>query len=151
MKLFECIIDDDEQGVFKAFLAAKNKKELTENFIDVGRFDKVTDVTDVYLVPESVVLLREHLSEKGWGQAETEIICSLVAEHIKERDENKQNGYLVEEYFAEKARIAQESDKTLETILSRSYNNFDQYEEVNNIMDLDVAKVIIKRLLDKIN
>lgn len=91
MKLFECIIDDDEQGVFKAFLAAKNKKELTENFIDGGRFDKVTDVTDVYLVPESVVLLREHLSEKGWGKAETEIICSLVAEHIRERDEKIRN------------------------------------------------------------
>lgn len=26
---------------------------------------------------------------------------------VKERDENKQNGYLAEEYFAEKARIAQ--------------------------------------------
>ena len=93
MKLFECIIDDDEQGVFKAFLAAKNKKELTENFIDGGRFDKVTDVTDLYLVPESVGLLHEHLSQKGWGKAEIEIICRLVEEHIRERDEKIRNKY----------------------------------------------------------
>ncbi|MFR3656680.1 MAG: hypothetical protein ACLTWK_00160 [Eisenbergiella sp.] len=86
MKLFECIIDGEE-GVFKTFLTAKNKKELTENYVDGGRFEKITDVTDEYLIPESVDLLRDHLSRMGWGKAETKIICSLVAEHIRERDE----------------------------------------------------------------
>lgn len=93
MKLFECIIDDG-QDVFKTFLTAKNKKELTENYVDGGRFEKITDVTDEYLIPESVDLLREHLSRMGWGKAETAIICGLVEEHIRERDEKiRKNGY----------------------------------------------------------
>lgn len=92
MKLFECIIDGEE-GVFKTFLTAKNKKELTENYVDGGRFEKITDVTDEYLIPESVDLLREHLSQKGWGKAETAIICRLVEEHIRERDEKIRNKY----------------------------------------------------------
>lgn len=31
--------------------------------------------------------------------------------------------------FAEKARITQEADNALETILSKDYDTFDQYEE----------------------
>ncbi len=53
--------------------------------------------------------------------------------------------------FAEKARISKEADETLEEILSKRYDNFDQYEQVSKINDLEVAKVVIKRLLDKIN
>ena len=53
--------------------------------------------------------------------------------------------------FAEKARINKEATKTLDNILSKKYDNFDQYSEVSKITDLEVAKVIIKRLLDKIN
>ena len=53
--------------------------------------------------------------------------------------------------FAEKARISKEADETLNTILSKRYDNFEQYEEVSKITDVEVAKVIIKRLLDKLN
>ena len=53
--------------------------------------------------------------------------------------------------FKEKARISNEADKALETILSKRYDTFDQYEEVSKINDLEVAKVVIKRLLDKVN
>jgi hypothetical protein len=53
--------------------------------------------------------------------------------------------------FAEKARIFKEADETLEEILSKRHDNFDQYEQVSKITDLEVAKVVIKRLLDKIN
>ena len=53
--------------------------------------------------------------------------------------------------FAEKARINKEADKALNEILSKNYDTFDQYIEVSKITDLDVAKVIIKRLLDKLN
>lgn len=53
--------------------------------------------------------------------------------------------------FKEKARISNEASKTLETILSKQYDTFDQYGEVSKINDLEVAKVIIKRLLDKVN
>lgn len=53
--------------------------------------------------------------------------------------------------FVEKARITKQADDTLETILSKKYDNFDQYQEVSKITDLEVAKVIIKRLLDKVN
>lgn len=53
--------------------------------------------------------------------------------------------------FAEKARISKEADETLSNILSKSYDNFDQYEEVSKITDIEVAKVVIKRLLDKID
>jgi len=47
--------------------------------------------------------------------------------------------------------IIQEADEKLKNILSKSYNNFEQYEEVNKINDIEVAKLIIKRLLDKLN
>lgn len=53
--------------------------------------------------------------------------------------------------FAEKARIFKEADETLERVLSKSYDSFDQYAEVSKITDLEVAKVVIKRLLDKVN
>ncbi len=53
--------------------------------------------------------------------------------------------------FAEKARISKQAEETLNNILRKEYDNFDQYEEVNKITDLEVAKVIIKRLLDKLN
>ena len=53
--------------------------------------------------------------------------------------------------FAKIARIHQKADETIENILSKQYNNFDQYAEVSKIDDLDVAKLVIKRLLDKLN
>ena len=53
--------------------------------------------------------------------------------------------------FKEKVRINKEADETLNNILSKQYDDFDQYHEVSKITDLAVAKVIIKRLLDKIN
>lgn len=53
--------------------------------------------------------------------------------------------------FAKAARVNQEADKAVKNILSKQYDNFDQYAEVNKIEDLDVAKIVIKRLLDKVN
>ena len=53
--------------------------------------------------------------------------------------------------FAEKARISIEADETLRRILNKSYDNFDQYEEISKITDIEIAKIIIKRLLDKLN
>jgi hypothetical protein len=53
--------------------------------------------------------------------------------------------------FKEKARITYEADKLLEDILSKQYDTFDQYEAVSEINDLEVAKMIIKRLLDRLN
>ena len=53
--------------------------------------------------------------------------------------------------FAEKARINKEADKTLNEILSKNYDTFDQYSEISKITDLEVAKAIIKRLLNKLN
>lgn len=53
--------------------------------------------------------------------------------------------------FKEKARITKKADETLDHILSKRYDTFEQYEEVSKITDIEVAKVIIKRLLDKVN
>lgn len=53
--------------------------------------------------------------------------------------------------FKEKARISKEADATLDNILSKRYDTFEQYEEVSKITDIEVAKIIIKRLLDKVN
>ena len=53
--------------------------------------------------------------------------------------------------FEEKARITVEADNALEIILSKRYDTFEQYEEVSKLTDLEVAKVIIDRLLDKLN
>jgi len=53
--------------------------------------------------------------------------------------------------FAKKAEQTVKADETLKEILSKRYDTFDQYEEVSKITDLEVAKLIIKRLLDKVN
>ena len=53
--------------------------------------------------------------------------------------------------FAEYARITVEADNALQNILSKQYDNFDMYAEVSRLDDLEVAKLIIKRLLDKLN
>ena len=84
MKLFECIVDDG-QDVFKTLTASKNKKELLEVYGGNGNFEKITDVTNDYLIPESVEKLREDLQSKEWEKGEIEIICALVKEHIAKR------------------------------------------------------------------
>ena len=53
--------------------------------------------------------------------------------------------------FAEKARITKAAEDTLKDILSKNYDNFDQYQEVSKITELEVTKMIIKRLLDKMD
>lgn len=53
--------------------------------------------------------------------------------------------------FKEKARISKEANITLDNILSKKYDTFEQYEEVSKITDIEIAKLIIKRLLDKVN
>lgn len=53
--------------------------------------------------------------------------------------------------FKKKAEITQKADETLQQIFSKQYDTFDMYEEVSKITDLEVAKMIIKRLLDKLN
>ena len=53
--------------------------------------------------------------------------------------------------FKEMTRITSEADVMVQNILSKRYDNFEQYEEVSKITDLEVAKVVIKRLLDKLN
>lgn len=53
--------------------------------------------------------------------------------------------------FAKKAQQTKKADDTLKEILAKRYDTFDQYEEVSKITDLEVAKLIIKRLLDKLN
>lgn len=53
--------------------------------------------------------------------------------------------------FEKVARQTKDADDTLANILSKRYENFEQYEEVSKIDDLEVAKIIIKRLLDKLH
>lgn len=63
--------------------------------------------------------------------------------------------YLAEEEqmidFAKMTKVKKETDETLNNILSKNYDNFEQYAEVSKITDIEVAKTIIKRLLDKLN
>ena len=84
MKLFECIIDDGK-NVFKTLTASKNKKELLSVYGGNGTFEKITDVTNKYLISESVDKLRHDLQSMEWGKGEIEIICALVEEHINKR------------------------------------------------------------------
>lgn len=53
--------------------------------------------------------------------------------------------------FVKKAEQTKKADETLKEILSKKYDTFDQYEEVSKITDLEIAKLVIKRLLDKLN
>lgn len=49
--------------------------------------------------------------------------------------------------FAEKARVSKEADQTLKSILAKGDDSFAKYEEINKISDIEVAKMIIKRLV----
>ena len=53
--------------------------------------------------------------------------------------------------FERAGKITQEADETVADILNKRYDNFDQYQRVAEIQDLDVAKLVIKRLLDRLN
>lgn len=53
--------------------------------------------------------------------------------------------------FKKKMEEVLAATEAVNNILSKRYDNFDQYEEVNKIEDLSVAKLVIKRLLDEIN
>lgn len=84
MKLYNCIIDDGK-SIFRAFTAAKSKKELLSVYGGNGNFEKIEDVTDEYLIPESVEKLDSDLLRTGWGEAERRLICALVEEHLNHR------------------------------------------------------------------
>ena len=88
-----------------------------------------------------------------WDKVE-EIINETLCENnidVYVYDLEESNNAPISIDFVEKARITKEAEETLKCILGKEYNNFDQYEEVGKIKDLEVAKLIIKRLLDKIN
>lgn len=51
--------------------------------------------------------------------------------------------------FSSRVKITSEADKALANILAARYENLDQYSLVSDINDLEVAKVVIKRLLDE--
>lgn len=53
--------------------------------------------------------------------------------------------------FTEKARMTMAAVETLKDILSKNYDSFDQYREVSKITELEVAKMIINLLLDKMD
>ena len=52
--------------------------------------------------------------------------------------------------FGEKVRIIEEADKSLDEILSKKHDILALTNEVSKITDLEVAKVIIKNLVNKL-
>lgn len=84
MKLYNCIIDDGK-NIFRAYCATKNKKELLDVYGGNGKFEKIEDVTNEYLIPDSVSKLDSDLLRMGWGEGERRLICALVEEHINHR------------------------------------------------------------------
>jgi len=84
MKLFKCIVDDGKQ-VFKAYTAAKSKKELLNVYGGNGTFEKITDVTNDYFNDKSVEHLDDCLAATKWGEGERKLICALLEEHINNK------------------------------------------------------------------
>lgn len=82
MKLYKCIVDDGRQ-VFKTYTAAKNRKQLLDEYGGNGTFEKIEDVTNDFLIPESVGKLEEDLLRAGWGEAERTMIRALLEEHLR--------------------------------------------------------------------
>ena len=52
-------------------------------------------------------------------------------------------------FIKEKVVLSIEADKKYKSIIEKDFENFDQYEEVSNITSLEVAKLVIKRLLEE--
>lgn len=53
------------------------------------------------------------------------------------------------DFIKEKVTSSIEADKTYKSIIEKDFENFDQYEEVSKIKSLEVAKLVIKRLLEE--
>ena len=53
--------------------------------------------------------------------------------------------------FGEMARVNLAADEALHHILAKRYDTPDMYAEISKIDDLRVAKIVIRRLLDKLN
>lgn len=84
MKLYNCIIDDGHD-VYRAFCAAKNRKQLLEDYGGNGEFEKIKDVTKEYLSEGSLEQLEADLLRTGWGEGERRLIYALVEEHLNKR------------------------------------------------------------------
>lgn len=84
MKLYNCIIDDGHD-VYRAFCAAKNRKQLLEDYGGNGEFEKIKDVTNEYLSEGSLEQLEADLLRTGWGEGERRLIYALVEEHLNKR------------------------------------------------------------------
>lgn len=52
--------------------------------------------------------------------------------------------------FKEKARISKETNEVIKSILSKKQDTFELIEEVDMITDLEVAKMVIKRLISRV-
>lgn len=81
MKLYKCIVDDGK-NVYKALVAAKNRKQLLDEYGGNGNFEKITDVTGEYFTDGTVDKLDDDLCRMNWGEGERLLICALVEEHI---------------------------------------------------------------------
>lgn len=53
--------------------------------------------------------------------------------------------------FTKAAQINRVADEALKNILSKRDDTPDMYAEINKIDDLEVAKIVIRRLMEKIN
>lgn len=80
IKMFKCIVDDGKD-VFKAFLPAKDKKELLSVWGGNGDFVVIEDVTEDYAI--DVNKLRDTLQRAGYGVPEERMICYLVDKFYK--------------------------------------------------------------------
>lgn len=71
----------------------------------------------------------------------------LAPEEIMDNKSGKEEVTMFD--FAEQGRRVEEAQQVLDKILFKNNDDFYQYEEVNKITDLEVAKLIIKWLLPK--
>ena len=81
MKLFKMIISSEDL-VFTTYQAYQTKKEAIVEGNANGTIEKIDDVTNSCFTDDSPELLKQHLSQAGWGVMETQLLCALLKKHI---------------------------------------------------------------------
>lgn len=81
MRLYECIIDDDE-SVYKCLATGNDKQDMLNVYGLNGRFVEIKDITNDFFSYESIEKLDDDLSAMGWNKYERKLICALLRQHL---------------------------------------------------------------------
>lgn len=79
IKKFEVVIDDGD-SVFKAYIPALSKKDLSVRWGGNGDIIRVKEVPEILPKADTV---RQTLEDAGYGQAECDIVYRILSQYVE--------------------------------------------------------------------